>query len=78
MNDAVGHHGRSGMSQGRGHSPQPTPGTSVGVLQYHTPWSTGSHSRSILLLAPYLLPMRGMARAAKKPSNERSRHDPQE
>ena len=68
MNDAVGHLGRSGMYQGRGHSPQPTPGTSVGVLQYHTPWSTGFRSRSLslffsiisILLAPDLLPLRGI------------------
>lgn len=37
MNDAVGRHGTSGMSQGLGHGLEPTFGTSVGVPEYQTP-----------------------------------------
>ncbi len=76
MNDSVGHNNESEMSLGLGHSPKPTSGTSVGVLEHHTPWSTGFRSRSLspffsiisILLAPDLLSMRGMARGAKKVS----------
>lgn len=50
----------------------------LGMSPGHGHRSERSSHAIVGLLAPDLLSMRAMARAAKKPSNERGRHDPQE